>query len=118
MTDQLSLDGTGTPTPPELRLTTRQRYALEIVSEREPISSERLGAYLHELRALEEKGSGHDHESVCRFCRQEGRSMGDRLREFGLVAYSTKYHGWRLATSKLRRFANADYDPATSEIPF
>jgi hypothetical protein len=117
---QLVLDGTGTPTPPGVALTRRQRFALEIVAEKEPISSERLGAYLHELRAVEESGNGHGHEDVCRFCRQEGRGMGERLRELDLVRYSTKAHGWRLATSDVRRLLGpgAAYDPDTAEIPF
>lgn len=117
---QLSLDGTGTPTPPEVRLTARQRFALEIVAEREPVPSELLGAYLHELRAVEERGNGHGHEDVCRFCRQEGRSMGERLRALGLVAFSTKAGGWRLASTAVAKLvaAGGPYDPETAEIPF
>ncbi len=117
---QLTLDGTGTPTPPEVRLTVRQRFALEIIAEKEPISSERLGAYLHELRAVEEKGYGHGYEDVCRFCKQEGEGMGARLRSLDLVRFSTKAHGWRLATSDVRRLLvpGGSYDPSTAEIPF
>lgn len=117
---QMVLDGTGVATPPELRLTRRQRFALEIVAEKEPVGEEELGAYLHELRAIEEKGSGHDHLSVCRFCRQEGRAMLVRLREFGLVRQSRKLGGWRLESSSVRELLKrgAPYDPDEAEIPF
>lgn len=113
---QLTLDGTGTPTPPDVRLTVRQRWALEIISEKEPIPSELLGAYLHELRAVEGTGNGHAHEDVCRFCRQEGEGMGRRLRDLGLVRYSRKRGGWALATTRV--LPRVVVDPSLQEIPF
>lgn len=88
---QLAL--TGTPTPPHLKLTGRQRGALEQIAEHQPLSSERLGAWIHERR-LEAGGKGHSAANPCRFCNEEGAAMGRNLRGKQLVRYSLSYHGW------------------------
>ena len=92
MSDQLAL--VGPSTPPELKLTRRQRFALEFIHRR-PVSSEELGAALHEFRMME-GGRGHRAENRCDWCKPEGASMGSRLRTDGLVKFSRKLGVWYL----------------------
>jgi hypothetical protein len=92
MSDQLAL--VGPATPPDLKLTRRQRFALEFIARR-PVSSEELGAALHEFRMLE-GGRGHRAEGRCDWCQPEGASMGNRLRELGLVRFTRKLGVWYL----------------------
>jgi hypothetical protein len=47
---QMSIEGTGAPTQPSLRLTRRQRFALELIVRMAPMPSDLLGACLHEYR--------------------------------------------------------------------
>lgn len=105
MSDQTALEGTGTPTPPEVRLTARQRRALEAVAERGPISSAELG------RAISDREwSSFDEAS--------GASVGAALRKKGLVRFSRKADGWLLRGAPDPRPPSSDYDPASAEIPF
>lgn len=84
---QLSIEGTGIPTPPETRLTKRQRFALELIGQLGYMTSEELGASLHEYRGA------HPATRTCTFCRPEGAHMGASLREKGLVRMK-RDRGW------------------------
>lgn len=90
MTDQLALDGV--PTDPAIRLTQRQRYALEHIGAHAPVPSDELGALLHELRDTEAR-THHLRDERCTFCKGEGAGMGGRLRDLGLVRFR-KGAGW------------------------
>lgn len=110
MTDQLAL--VGPATPPDLHLTKRQRFALEFIAHR-PVSSEELGAALHEYRA-HEGGRGHRAESRCDWCKAEGAHMGSRLREMKLVRFARYLSVWYLAEGgkpKVDRGAQTDVVP-------
>ena len=87
MSDQLAL--VGPATPPNLHLTKRQRFALEFIAHR-PVSSEELGAALHEYRGT------HPAQRPCRWCKAEGAGMGSRLRSDGLVRFARKLGVWYL----------------------
>jgi len=108
MSDQLALAETGVATPPELRLTRRQRFALEFIAQK-ACSSEDLGAALHEYR------DAHSVTSGCQFCRPEGAAMGARLRQFGLVRWSRKLGVWYLVEVGMPK---PDRGAQTDEIPF
>ncbi len=111
MSDQLTF--VGPATPPDLRLTKRQRFALEFVARR-PVSSEELGAALHEFRMLE-GGSGHRAESRCDWCKSEGANMGSRLRKDGLVRFARALGVWYLEEDGRPQPARG---AQTDEIPF
>jgi len=111
MSDQLTL--VGTPTPPGMKLTERQRFALEFIAHR-PVSSEELGAALHEFRMLE-GGRGHRAESRCDWCKPEGASMGGRLRSLGLVRFTRKLGVWYLLETGPPA---PDRGAQTGEIPY
>lgn len=117
MTEQLGLDGTGVTTPPEVRLTERQRHALDFIGKHGPVPSDMLGALLHEFRPAE-AATHHCRDERCDFCRSEGASMGARLRELELVSYR-KQRGWVLwGAPREEPRREMSYDPATVEIPF
>jgi len=107
---QLAIGGTGVPTPPEVKLTERQRRALEIIAAHQPIASEDLG------RALSNRPwSNYD--------KAQGAEVGAALRDKHLARYSRKRGGWVLADwkddgSPDGNRADSGYDPATAEIPF
>lgn len=113
MPDQLAL--VGPATPPGLRLTPRQRFALEFIAHR-PVSSEELGAALHEWTLREGKGRGHLATSRCDFCSSTGAEMGNRLRQDGLVRFARSLGVWYLVER------GKPYEPVsgsqTDEIPF
>lgn len=83
MTDE-QLDLAGGSSPHGVDLTPRQRVALAFVREHGPVTSDELGAVLHELR-LHNGGRGHDRDGRCAYCREEGADMGGVLRGKGLV---------------------------------
>lgn len=83
MTDQLELLS-DTPVDPTVRLTARQRLALEYIGHHQPVASDELGAFLHEERRAR-GGRGHSADERCDFCQQEGSQMGAALRLKGLV---------------------------------
>jgi hypothetical protein len=117
--EQLAL--VGAATPPNLHLTRRQRFALEFIHHR-PVSSEELGAALHQYRKGE-GGKGHDATERCDFCQVEGAGMGARLREFGLVRYARNLEVWYCVEdgrpgAEPARQPEGTYDPASQEIPF
>lgn len=93
MNDQLAL--VGPATPPCLKLTPRQRFALEFISRR-PVSSEELGAALHEWTMREGKGRGHIAQMRCDFCQTTGAEMGNRLRREGLMRFARNLGVWYL----------------------
>ena len=66
------------------KLTERQQLAFEFISNRQPVSSEEFGAFLHEDRR-DRGGRGHDAEARCRYCHDEGSHMGAALRRHKLV---------------------------------
>ncbi len=105
MSDQLAL--VGTATEPDLKLTKRQRFALEFIAQR-PVSSEELGAALHEYRG------SHRAEHPCRWCKGEGAGMGSRLREDGLVRFARNLKVWYLA----EQGRPVDRGLQTDEIPY
>lgn len=110
MTDQLAL--VGPATPPDLKLTKRQRFALEFIAQK-PVSSEELGAALHEYR------DAHPATKTCRWCEAEGASMGSRLRQDGLVRFARNLKVWYLVEKGRPERSVADAQSAQSdEIPF
>lgn len=114
MTGQLSL--VGPATPPELKLSKRQRFALEFIARR-PVSSEELGAALHEYRRA------HVAQKACRWCQAEGAEMGQRLRQDHLVRFARRLKVWYLVENgrpeAVASTSDPDsYDPACAEIPF
>jgi hypothetical protein len=114
MTDQLAL--VGPATPPDLHLTKRQRFGLEFIA-RKPVSSEELGAALHEYRGT------HPAQRACRWCKPEGAGMGARLREMNLVRFARALGVWYLLEqgrpeAPTPPIDDGAYDPASSEIPF
>lgn len=66
------------------RLTARQELALAFIAKTGTVSSDELGAVLHEDRRAR-GGRGHDRDERCDYCATEGADMGRRLRELGLV---------------------------------
>lgn len=111
MSDQLAL--VGPATPPELKLTRRQRFALELIAQR-PMSSVDLGAALHEYRQ-QNGGRGHGATSTCAWCDAEGAHMGATLRKHGLVRYARNLGVWYVAEDGRPK---ADRGTQTDTIPF
>jgi hypothetical protein len=114
VSDQLSL--VGPATPPNLRLTRRQRFALEFIARR-PVSSDELGAALHEYRGT------HAAQRTCHWCKPEGAGMGSRLRELGLVRFARNLGVWYLVEQGRPEApavveVEGTYDPAAAEIPY
>lgn len=104
--EQLAL--TGVPTPPDVKLTPRQRSALEHIAANQPLASDELGAYLHEIRR-ERGGKGHPRNSSCDWCKSEGAQMGKALRDKQLVKYRLG-EGWILADTDVKqRAADASF---------
>lgn len=99
MTDeQLDLDGRLVPVG--VKLTERQRLALDYVRAHGPVASDELGALLHEERQAR-GGRGHHRDLRCDWCGDEGSSMGKRLRELGLVRKRTgESGGWYVPDSR------------------
>lgn len=86
MTDQTNLLG-DVPVDPNVKLTGRQRLALEHIAKFDRLASDELGAFLHEERRSR-TGRGHDRDERCEYCGDEGSQMGAALRAKGLVRYS------------------------------
>jgi hypothetical protein len=114
VSSQLDLLG-GTPTT-EPRLTDRQEFALETIGRLQPISSDELGAHLHAYRQAN-GGRGHDPDTRCDWCTQEGRDMGAALRKKGLVV-QRRMAGWCLVGAATTNGIQDGYDPSTAVIPF
>lgn len=78
------LDLAGGSHPHGVNLTPRQDAAFAFVRDHGPVSSDELGAFLHEYRR-DAGGRGHDRDTRCDYCREEGADMGGVLRSKGLV---------------------------------
>jgi len=93
---------------PSLSLTPRQSFALNLIRERGPLSSEELGAHLcsRNLR--------HSSEQRCEWDVSNGRGVAEALARKGLVR-RVRGEGWVVADW---RAPVEGYDPATAEIPF
>lgn len=87
------LDLTGKEHPAGVKLTIRQQAALDYISARQPVPSDELGAFLHHRRR-HEGGSGHDQDSRCGYCADDGRDAGRALARKGLVRRTRA--GWVL----------------------
>lgn len=85
MSEQLQLLD-GPVTPPDVKLTARQRKALDTIAAHQPIRSDELGAYLHP----------HGPDKRCDWCTPSGREVGEALKRKGLVEYEREA-GWKLA---------------------
>lgn len=88
---------TGEPVAPPRdhhALTDRQQRALEYVGKQQPVSSDELGAFLHEDR-MRRGGKGHGRDERCEYCAGEGREMGEALKRHGRVVRK-KTIGWVL----------------------
>lgn len=95
MTEQLGLLP-GVPVDPTVKLTARQRLALEFIAANQPVPSDELGALLHEER-MQRGGRGHHRDQLCQWCTDEGKQMGAALRRHGLVRQK-RHAGWVLAS--------------------
>lgn len=97
---QLEIGGNDALAPPEAKLTQRQRIALEYIGHHQPVSSDELGAMLHEERRA--RGlKGHSSDERCEYCTDEGRSMGAALRQKGLVRFRRhEGGGWYIPSAK------------------
>lgn len=91
MNEQLDLGGGEHPAG--AKLTIRQQAALAHIAERQPVSSDELGAFLHWRRMLE-AGSGHGLDHRCGYCQSEGADMGKALKAKGFVRRTRA--GWVL----------------------
>ena len=94
--DQLALDGRE-PLPVGVALTARQELALAFVRRHGtamPVTNDELGAVLHEERRRR-GGKGHGADTRCAYCADEGRDMGARLRDLGLIVRAADGSGWR-----------------------
>ena len=99
MTQQLDLTGQPALVAPDVRLTHRQRMALEYIGHHAPVSSDELGALLHEDRRAR-GGRGHSSDERCEWCPDEGKQMGAALRLKGLVRFRRgDGGGWYLANA-------------------
>lgn len=87
MSDQLHLAGI-----PAVKLTDRQQKGLELITARQPIRSDDLGAELHAWK-LANGFRGHAAYATCDWCVSDGRSVGDALAGRGLVRY-LRGKGW------------------------
>lgn len=106
---QLTLDGQ--IEAPAVKLTGRQRFALEVIDRLGPVASDELGAHLHERRAR------HGVDERCRWCGQEGNAAGRELRTKGFVKLR-RSEGWVLAgVAAKAKQASSEYDPATAAWP-
>lgn len=105
MTEQLGLLP-GVPVDPTVKLTARQRFALELIARLQPVPSDELGAYLCERRGK------HHHDDRCDWDSQNGRAVGAALRRHGLVRQK-RHAGWVLATG-----VSANTERDQGEIPY
>ncbi len=78
--------------PKPVKLTERQQAALDFIVANQPVTSEELGAFLHEIR-MQTGGRGHDREARCRYCSGEGAQTARALRRHKLVVQKRQL-GW------------------------
>ncbi len=103
-------------TPAPVKLTGRQQLALDYITTHQPVTSEQLGAILHEDRR-ERGGRGHHRDERCAYCHDEGSQMGRALRAKRLVVRKRGL-GWCLPDYKPVPHVDSGYDPSTAPIPF
>ena len=100
------------------RLTERQELALGYIKEHGPVSSDELGAILHQHR-LFGGGRGHHRDERCDYCGDEGSQMGKRLRELGLVTKSAGLDGgWILAAKDEPKHEERETSQLSETDPF
>jgi len=99
------LDLGGSEHPAGVRLTIRQQAALEFISQHQPAASDVLGAFLHWRRRIE-GGYGHDADTRCGYCGEDGLHAAQALARKGLVRRSRE--GWALAGQLLAQPPLAD----------
>ena len=107
MSDQGALFGI--KVPPDVKLTEKQWFALEMIATK-PVSSSDLGVALHRRRGC----SYCQPDRPCAFAAPEGADMGAALRSKGLVRYTRKLGVWYLVESgmpKRRTSAQTDVLP-------
>lgn len=115
MTPDEQLDLAGGAHPHGVKLTRRQDVAYAYVRDHGPVTSDELGALLHELRMLAGH-RGHDSDSRCEYCREEGADMGGVLLAKGLVERRRGAEGlltWRVAD----RTADSADRTASAQLP-
>jgi hypothetical protein len=78
--------------PPDVKLTERQRMALDFIETGQPVETTQFGALMHAYQAK------HETYERCQWCKPTGNELGRALRNKGLVKYSRKLGGWVLAT--------------------
>ena len=97
-------------------LTERQALALRFIGQHQPVSSDELGAVLHEDR-MRRGGKGHDASERCERCSSEGAQMGDALRKRGHVVRKRTV-GWCLTGYRpVPAGTGSGIDPKTSDWP-
>lgn len=102
MTEQLTLDG-----KPAVKLTERQQYALDIITDLGPVPSDELGAHMHERRGK------HTSDLRCRYCGDEGKDIAKELRKKKLVRMR-RGEGWYVVGARPKV---EGYDPSTAPLP-
>lgn len=100
------LDLMGGELPVGVTLTERQAAALAYIRENQPVASDELGAYLHELRRTA-GGRGHPSETRCVWCTDEGRQMLRALRRKRRLVKQLRGIGW--VTRDYKRDADATF---------
>jgi hypothetical protein len=99
---------------PTVKLTVRQRYALEIIHDLQPVTSDELGAHLCARRGK------HAADTRCQYDTVNGREVARALRAKGLVR-ERRDEGWYIAGSgpvgRTGPGGGPGYDPATAAFP-
>ena len=119
MDEQLPLAGVGEPEPVVgVSLTHRQGLALRFIVEHGPVTSDELGAMLHDERRSR-GGRGHDADERCEWCAEEGSQMGATLRAKELVRFRRGERGGWYAPKLGEPHGPADerHDPSTAPLP-
>lgn len=110
---------TGEPVAPAKdpdALTDRQQLALEFIAQHQPVSSDELGAVLHEDRRAR-GGRGHARDERCDWCQSEGSQMGQSLKARGKVIRK-KTIGWVLPDWRAEPAGDGDSAQDRDGIPF
>jgi hypothetical protein len=92
---------------PAIHLTARQRYALEVIADLQPVTSDELGAHLCSRRGK------HTTDRRCEYDAVNGREVARALRRKGLVR-ERRGEGW-YSTSTPR--CRSDLDLGPGELP-
>jgi hypothetical protein len=107
--EQLTLDGK--TEDPAVKLTERQRFALNLIGQLGPAPSDELGAHMHARRGK------HGADQRCEWCAREGKGIGAELLAKNLVK-QRRGEGWVLVGAiASARESTSGYDPATAAFP-